>query len=203
MTDRQQAKLDRVYTILESDHLLEVLDDNSTTFSSRHIITIRAEIPSRFFVRRYSWTGMDHADTHEIVCRHDLWGHPVHKVHGPVIREGVARILVVDLGRTLEIGELETVHIRHHHRDFGGTFEPFLAARARPGNQKLTLTVNLPKRLADKVTYRESMMDTNNDVDVEPLVGTESQVGKVFFTRTIQPPAESNRRYSLCWGRRA
>jgi hypothetical protein len=190
----------RVFTRLEVDHCLEVLDDRATTFRTSHVHTIRAEMPSRFFVRRYTWTGTDDNDTAEVICEHDVWGHPRHRLHGPIIREGSTRIVLIDLGRTLSAGEIETVHIAHQLRDLAQTFTPMLGHTVKPGNERITLRVILPERQAERVTYRERMVDTDHDVHAEPLVGVPCNHDRLLFSKVISDPAQHNRRYRICWG---
>src|SRR5437867_4752734 len=131
---------EKAFAKVDVQHQLEVLDNNSTTFRSSHLFTVRAAVKSRFFERRYSWTGGDDTDSPEVVCDHDMWGHARHKVHGPVIREDKTRIVLLDLGRTLERGEEEQIHIIHSLRDLNGTFEPFMGQFAGPELEKISLS---------------------------------------------------------------
>jgi hypothetical protein len=196
------ASLVDVFRHLDMRHCLEVLDERSTTFRSTHVFEVRATMRTRFYFRKFMWSGVDHADTTELITEHDQWGHPRHRTHGPVIREGASRISIVDLGRTLEEGDTERIQMRHHLRDLSGTFTPFLSHRSRPHVAQVTLTVVLPISLAVAMTYRETMIDTDQDVDVRPVVGVPED-GRVRFERTIPAPAPTNRRYRLCWGRLA
>lgn len=189
--------------VREVHHSLEVLDDNSTTFRSDHSFTVEAEIPSRFFVRSYRWTGTDETDTPELDSAYDIWGHPVQRLHGPVIREGQTRIVLVDLGRTLQVGEIERIRIRHSLRDFGKSFQPRLGRQARPGLQQLTLTVTLPAPLADNVIYQESEVDSRKVLETEILTGEATSDAKLRFHKSIVAPAPDDRAWVICWGRLA
>lgn len=190
-----------VFMVLSCEHVLEVLDDNSTTFRSEHKFLVQALLPSRFFERSYLWSGTDHTDAPEVSCPTDLWGHPLNRVHGPVIREGPARIVLVDLGRQLPVGETATVCISHELRDFGATFQPRLGVRGRPGLKSAVLSVILPSRLAGKVTYRELMRDTEFDQHIEPVLGIALSGSRVEFRKEIaMSHASINRTYRLCWG---
>jgi hypothetical protein len=108
ITDAEHA-----FTKVRASHLFEVLDDSCTTFRSEHQYEIRAELRGRFFQRRFMWTGSDDDEQPALESTYDMWGYPMHKIHGPVIREGVWRIVLVDLGRTLEIGDGDNLHFHH------------------------------------------------------------------------------------------
>jgi hypothetical protein len=203
MVPADVRQLGRAFTNVKVDSTLEVLDDKATTFRSFHSYTVRAELPGRFYVRTYVWTGTDHNDTSEVVSDHDIWGHPRHRCHGRVIREGSSRIVVVDLGRTLEPGEIEEIHIRHELRDLGGTFLPRLGHVAKQGNEQVDLAVVLPARLADKAVFREFMNDTGHEIDMEHLTGVVQDSGAIRFSKRLPTPTHTNRTYRICWGRLA
>jgi len=118
---------------------LEILDDACTTFRSEHIISIRAQLRSRFFLRRFMWTGSDDDEPPDLETTHDVWGHPKHRIHGPIVREGRWRVIVVDLGSTFEVGDEDTLHFRHQLRDLNGEFEPFLGHAPKLGTEYLML----------------------------------------------------------------
>lgn len=195
-----QEPLQRVFSQVNVEHCFEVLDDNSSTFRSDLVLHIRAEMPARFYDYRYTWTGTDHTDATEIDCEHDLWGQPLQRLHGPVIREGATRTIVVDLGRTLEKGAMTTIRLRHNPRDMEKTFQPIAGFRAKPGTEKIVLEVILPESLAKGATYRETMSDTNHDVDKVSLMGEPLAGKRIKYSKTILTPAQTNRLYQINWG---
>jgi hypothetical protein len=188
------------FTKVRVDHEFEVLDDSSTTFRSQHNFLVRAELRGRFFQRRYQWTGSDEDERPTLETVYDMWGHPQHNIHGPVIREGRWRIILVDLGRTLEIGDQDVVHFHHRLRDLNGKFQPFLGNSPKPGTKYITLKVILPLSLAHDVFYDERMLDTDNVIATKELQGVPVD-GKVQFVENIPDPVQLNRGYRIRWTR--
>lgn len=194
---------EHIFTKARVAHTLEVLDDSCTTFRSEHIFLIRAELRSRFFLRRFKWTGSDDEEEPELETTYDKWGHPTQRVHGPVIREGQWRIVVVDLGRALEIGEEDNLHFRHRLRDLNGKFEPFLGHSPKPGTQHINLKVVLPESLSKDVIFDERMLDTDKVIDSVPLSGQSVDQNRFVFEKEIPNPAQQNRAYRIRWKRPA
>lgn len=189
---------EHIFAKVRVAHTLEVLDDSCTTFRSEHVFLLRAELRSRFFLRRYKWTGSDDDQEPELETTYDKWGHPTERIHGPVIREGQWRIVVVDLGRSLEVGEERTLHFRHRLKDLNGKFEPYLGHSPKPGTQHISLKVILPPSMSREVVYDDRVLDTENVVEAQPLVGKPVD-GKVVFEKEIPSPAQQNRGYRIRW----
>lgn len=192
----------RVFSYVSTESQLEVMDESATTFLVTNVFQLRSEIPSRFFVWSFIWTGTDYDDVAELDCAFDGWGEPLQRIHGPVIREGRSRRVVVDLGRTVEAGELTEVRLRHHLRDFGGTFQPLHGYRARSGNERAALAVRLPARLAGSVTFRARRTGADQDDQVEAMAGTPLKSGSVEFSWSESRPslADGGRLYYISWG---
>lgn len=188
-----------IFAKVSASHTLEVLDDSCTTFRSEHIFLIQAQLRSRFFNRRFSWTGSDDDEEPILETTYDKWGHPMHKIHGPVIREGPWRIVLVDLGRTLEVGEEDLLHFHHRLRDLNGKFEPYLEHSPKPGTKKIVLKVILPESLAHDVVFDERMFDTDKVMHSEPLSGNSLDATRKLFAREIPNPVQLNRAYRIRW----
>jgi hypothetical protein len=191
------------FTKVTASHEFEVLDDASTTFRSEHKFEIRAELRGRFFLRRYTWTGSEDEAPPILETPYDVWGHPLHRIHGPVIHEGVWRIVLVDLGRTFEVGDQDTVHFYHRLRDLNGKFEPYLGHDPKPGTQHIRLFVILPDTLAHDVVFDERMLDTDNVIKQVPLLGKPIDGGRTSFETEVPDPITVNRGYRIRWTRRA
>jgi len=190
---------DQIFTKEKVFHTLEVLDDACTTFRSEHVFSIRAELRSRFYNRRFQWTGSDDDEEPILQTTYDKWGYPLHRIHGPIIREGPWRIVVVDLGRTLEIGEEDILHFHHRLRDLNGKFEPYLSHAPQPGTKNIILHVILPKSLAHDVVFDDRMLDTDKVIDSEGLTGEPLDAARMLFAKEVPNPAQLNRVYRIRW----
>jgi len=190
------------FSFCAADHHLEVVDRRSTTFRSEHTFRIQAEVESRFFVRDYYWTGsgVETEKPPEVVSEVDKWGLPFHRMHGPLLVEGNFRIMVVDLGRTLGVGEEETVGFRHQMKDLAGTFQPFF--RIKPSTQvrdTLTLRLTLPDWQGLKCHYRKFTHDTEKVVDSEEVELEQDAAGRKTVYKQIINPSEQNMGHVLEW----
>jgi hypothetical protein len=182
-------------TVVDFDHLflktqvslsLEVLDDASTTFQSEHVYCIKAKGRCRFLSRSFTWTGGGNIDQPEVLCGHDQWGHSLHKVHGPILKEGKHSNVLIDLGKYLEEGEEEIVHLKYRLWNLNGTFEPFLSFSIREGGvEHVSLALILPDGMQKKVTYGEG----------------DLQTGHVGFTTPLLPEVQENKtlKYRKNW----
>ena len=182
-------------------HTFDVVDEASTTFRSEHVFNVKAAIRTRFFMRQFFWTGggTTQEAPPELVCDLDRWGFPKHKIHGPVIVESKSRTLLVDLGRTVEIEEFETIHFRHKLKDLAGSFEPHLAHTPKAGTEIITLNVSLPASLAGKVYYEEVTVDTDSVIDGHQLQPTLEEDGRAHFSMTVNDCKTANRQYRIVW----
>lgn len=180
-------------------HKLEILDDACTTFKSEHIISIRAVLRSRFFLRRFMWSGSDDDEAPDIETKCDIWGHPKHRIHGPLLREGRWRIVLVDLGRTFEVGEEDTLHFHHKLRDLNGRFEPFLGHTPKLGTEHLKLEIILPASVSQNVAFAERMTDSGMVVDTQQMSGEPVGDGRFRFAKEVHNPVQRNRSYRICW----
>lgn len=190
------------FSFCSAEHHLEVVDRRSSTFRSEHSFRIRANVESRFFVRDYFWTGsgVEREKPPEIVSEVDVWGMPMHRMHGPLLVEGNFRILVVDLGRTLGVGEEETVIFRHQMKDLDGTFKPFF--RFKPSTQirdSLDIRLTLPPWTGLKCFYRKFTHDTEKVVHSEEMPLHENGFGKFSIHKQVVNPSERNMGHVLEW----
>lgn len=184
------------------EHQLEVLDWNSTTFRSEHIFKVEAAVPSRFFVREFSWTGsgVEREPLPEVISDIDKWGFPSHRVHGPMIIEDDMRTLVVDLGRTMKVGEVETIHFRHRMKDLAGTFKPFFRVRpSRDISQSLIFRVILPDRPGVRMEYKCFPRENEDTTPATMLEAARVENGKQIFEKAIVNPSEDKMGHKLEW----
>ncbi|TDO14928.1 hypothetical protein EV580_3066 [Mycobacterium sp. BK086] len=145
------------FEYLSVAHEMLVVDESSMTIITNHTVHVRALRAERFFERIYCWTGSGVEKDPKVLSKLDDLGH-VHKLHGPVIRNGSERIYLIDLGRRLAEGEEEIIEFEHTFVDVGRTFVPFLGHRAKPGLRDLQLRVLLPdkdRRSVRKECWRE------------------------------------------------
>ncbi|RWX40280.1 hypothetical protein EHH54_13165 [Rhizobium leguminosarum] len=184
------------------DHHLEVVDRASMTFRSEHKFLIEAKEPSRFLHRDYFWTGSgaERETLPEVVSEVDDWGFPQHRIHGPLIVEGNARILVVDLGRTLTVGEQTTVHFLHKMKDLKSTFKPML--RVRPSSlvrDQITLKVTVPNWSGLEMHFRQFTHDTEKVLVSRKVEPQELEGGRLAFEVVIVNPNGGNLGHKLEW----
>jgi hypothetical protein len=121
-----------------------IVEPSSRTIRTWHEFKIRACRRERFFERQFTFSGGGIEKEPVITSGVDELGHARHKLHGPVIREGKERLMLVDLGRWLEPEEVEVVQIEHTFIDPEGRFEPFLGAFVKPECQRISIEVLLP-----------------------------------------------------------
>jgi hypothetical protein len=190
------------FSFCSADHHLEVVDRRSTTFRSEHTFKIIANVESRFFVRDYTWTGsgVEREKPPEVVADIDVWGMPSFRMHGPLLVEGNSRIMVVDLGRTLGVGEEEAVTFKHHMKDLAGTFRPFLSIKPSTKiRDRLDLRLTLPDWRGLKCFYRRFTHDTEKVVFTEPMTLEPTGDGKISVHKQILNPSEQNMGHVLEW----
>ena len=190
------------FRILEVDHQLEVVDRRSTTFRSDHDFLIEAQIPSRFFVREYFWTGSgsEQEPVPDLLTDIDLWGFPMQRIHGPLLILGDTRTLVVDLGRTIQPGERVRVRFQHRMKDLNSSFEPKLVVR--PSTQvrnRIKLRVILPSWNGLRMIYERFTHDTSEVVDATPLDPVDASPDKLTFEKEVINPSEDNMGHKLAW----
>ncbi len=172
------------------------------TFRSEHKFLLQAAIPTRFFHHEYFWTGSgaERETLPEVVSEIDDWGFPQHRIHGPLIVEGKARILVVDLGRTLTAGEQTTVHIRHKMKDLKGTFKPML--QVRPSSQvreQITLKVTVPNWRGLEVNFNQFDHDSEQVLASRKVEPQELNPSRLTFETVIFNPCSGNLGHKLEW----
>ncbi|MEN5277392.1 hypothetical protein ABE527_10615 [Brucella sp. TWI432] len=188
------------YLDLESE--FEVVDRGSTTFRSDHKIGLKAISATRFLIREYSWsgTGVDREPVPEVVSEEDKWGHPLQRIHGPLICEKRRRIMVVDLGRTLHIDERENVHFRHRMRDLNGTFEPFfeLGPSKRVLNS-IRMRITLPNWNNLRVSYTRTVGEDKKVVDSRNLQAHYNNNDRVSFQIEVSNAEQLKMGHKLSW----
>lgn len=189
------------------EHYFKVVDEDSTTFKSKHTFRIRANVPARFFYRQYFWTGVDVHETPKprILSEKDKWGHPLHRIHGPVICENQSRIVLVDLGRTMNVGQEDTVRFEHQFFDLESKFEPFFGQQVSSITEppeRIAITVDLPRRLARNVHFTEVYPDTRSEASSENLKPRILPDGRHEFTKVISGDSvQPNRYYYIKWSK--
>ena len=190
-----------VFAFRDVEHQLEIVDRRATTFRSEHTFVIEALVPSRFFPRTYFWTGsgVEKEQVPEVISDIDAWGLPKQRIHGPLIVEGSSRTLIVDLGRTIEKKEKETVKFRHKMRDLNGTFEPRLGVH--PSTQvknRIELRVIIPDWTDLRVRYQTFTHEGGKTVhseDLSPYIKDE----RLTFVKEILKPRERNLGHRIVW----
>lgn len=159
-------------------HRLRALSSDHRTLVTQHEFRLRASRATRLFQRRYAWSGTGVENRPVVDPNTDPIGHATHRLLGPVLYEPEnSRLVVVDLGRTLEVGEEVTVRISHRFVDTGGTFNRFLGHTAGDDCEGLTIAVMLPK--ADwNVTAVERFKNAEKPHQVRKIDAVKQIVGR-------------------------
>lgn len=198
-----RSQMEDGFTRKEVSHHLTVVDPSFMTIESRHTYLLVAHRPSRFFQRRYEWTGSGGEGLPVVTSGIDKLGHRNHNLQGPVVQEedDHGRILVVDLGRTVPKGDSETVQIEHTFVDTGQTFKPFMGHRAYVGCKKVTIAVSLPLGLNVFAEFETRKVGAKLPSSREPLTGIpedEDLLQLVRFQKVVPQPVPDEW-YSIMW----
>lgn len=126
-------------------HHLRVLSFDHRTVLTRHEFRLEAHRETRFFQRKYTWTGTGIENRPVVDPNPDGVGHATHKLQGPVVTAaGNTRLMLVDLGRNLLPKDEVALGVSHRFVDTGGTFNRHLGAQAFEGCGHIELAVTLP-----------------------------------------------------------
>lgn len=201
-----RSPLNDGFTRREVAHHLQVMDDSAMTIHSTHSYVLVADRATRFFQRRYEWTGSGVETEPEVLSGIDQLGHRTHRIHGPIVHEaGGDRLLLLDIGRTMQKGDTESVAISHKFVDTGSTFKPFMGHLAYNGCKQITIAVSLPQGLSADVEFEvRSEKGASHPKEREPLAGIEEVDDRLVLSRyekVIQKPVPGEY-YSIVWARK-
>lgn len=169
--ERKWKMMKEAFKYLYKYHEMKVLDGKHSSFETNHKYRIKCLIPTRFYMQNYTWTGTNTAEGTEIISELDDFGKPLQRLHGPVICENRSRTLLVDLGRTFDVGDEGEVHVRHFLHDHEGTFKRHLAFTSQKGQGKGELVVSLPIGAHSNVTLQivnEENESTTRSTKMQP-----------------------------------
>jgi hypothetical protein len=174
----------------------KVIDAGSVKHENEFQCLFRAVQQTRFYERRYRWTGSGPEHNPKILSGIRPDGTPIHRRHGNVIHAGEARIYLVDLGRDLAIGEEETIHTREKFIDSVGQFLPFSSYAVRKPLNRLEMRVSLPPELAKNVRFETHDLISNRATQPPTPLTRDLELG--YFIYKIDSPAVG-RNYSIHW----
>jgi hypothetical protein len=187
---------------VHAEHQLEILDRKCTTVRTRHKLTLRAQRTSRFFQRAYVWTGSGIEKDPEIISGLDGLGHATHKLHGPVIRSGIKRLFIIDLGRDYHRGESVEVEFKQTLLDLESRMSPFLGQDTTTGCESLKLTVLIPSSFNANAWTRQSHISTPEMAVAQTALEPDSHPSKFAdtdsFSWTIEEP-RLGYNYRIIW----
>jgi hypothetical protein len=183
---------DSAFELVHVDHHFTIIDRASTVFKSTHSILLRAKASSRFYERVYYWSGTGKEGFPKLVTQHDLYGHPLQRILGDVIREGTKRTVVIDLGAAVEPGELAMIELEHFFVDVGSTFQPFLAHTVSHGMDSLRMKVTLPSE-AKAISYETFTTTSQVASGSKPIPVSEKNDGSVTYSISLENPERSTR----------
>jgi hypothetical protein len=182
-------------------HELEVVDLRARTIRTRHLLHIIAVRRARFFERRFTWTGRGVEKEPQFHSGQSAFGRQTHRLHGPILSEGMRRLFLIDLGRDLEPGEEEQIEFEQTFIDTAGTFQPVLGCRVPDpmAAGEIVLQVTLPAR-ADVTAHREThFIDQDTCIDRELLVPSiADDTGRHVYRYDIRS-SEVGKLYRIAW----
>lgn len=184
------------------EHEIRIFDDSAMTMHTRHMYHVRCIRESRFFHRRYSWSGTGVESIPEVVTDRDDIGHQIQRLHGPVLNEGgKRRLCLVDLGQTYELGMKTEVEMRHRFIDTEQTFAPFFGHVAEEGLELLSLTVLLPSTFSDTVEARSRPARSDRPTRNYDLIRDHVVDNRIKFDsfKLIQKDPAVGWDYSITW----
>lgn len=182
-------------------HTMHALDVSLMTVRTRHRFDLLAIRRERFFERRVDWTGSGIEKDPQILSGKDALGHSRHQLHGPVIRDGITRIMLIDLGRRLEPGDREVVEIEHTFIDVERTLKPFLGAFAREGTKTVTLSLILPDKFVGTVRSEKHPPDSKLPISQEFVQPEVCMLDGIPYRQYVlkEPDAQPGSNYRLSW----
>jgi hypothetical protein len=189
-----------LYRYRNVEHQFEVADHGSTTFRSEHKFDLEALQPNRFFVRNWFWTGsgVEKEPIPEVLSPIDKWGFPRHRIHGPLVIENRSRIIVVDLGRTLAVGETDQIHFLHKMKDLEGSFRPtFQISPSAEVMERIVMRLVVPSWKNLRVKFTKFSMKTKEPLETSVSASTKSR-NRLRFEETISHP-EKDVGYRFEW----
>lgn len=184
------------------EHQFEVADRGSTTFRSEHKFELEAIQATRFFIRNWFWTGSgaEKEPIPEVLCEIDKWGFPRHRIHGPLVSENRSRIVVVDLGRTLAIGETDILHFQHKMKDLKGTFEPrFQISPTAEISDRIVMRLVVPDWKGLRVEFNKFSRVTKDVLATSISTPTKLLVGRIHFEEVVDGLADRDVGYRFEW----
>ncbi len=190
-------------TSVSHTHRLRVVDMSGMTIRTWHRFELEAKLPTRFFERRSRWTGHGVEKPPNVSSVRSDMQTKRHRLHGPILREGEWRIMLIDLGRTLEKNDTETVAFSQLYIDAQGSFKPFLGATAKDGTRHLELVVELPLSYRGDVYFDtrkpgESSLESRDKLVPGPSVGKgEGDVSYQLYRQTLR--VKSGWYYQIAW----
>lgn len=183
-------RLEEVYI----KHRVQDVSSIRHTWTRRDTVVLQSD--GRFYERRFVWTGTSTTENHEI-----QFGSQEHKVHGPVVREALDTIVLVDLGQTWSTGSTMSIETSHSLLDEGRTFEPRVMHRVTSETGKLTIEVNLPEPLWENVHGFAKVAATNSSIalPIDHSVSEDLEQDLQFMYRLHIPSPRMGHIYGVGW----
>lgn len=182
-------------------HSLEFVDDSLLTIRHEAHYVLEATRPERFFRRRFTWTGGGIEKSPELKSGRDSSGYQRQRVHGPLIREGEERLLLIDLGREFETGESVELGLRQTFIDVDASMEPRLGYLVQEGCNRVELRVAFPESLdvaVKRQTYDGSSTKPNEVAFIDPVAEEKEGGVRATYIWPIESPIRG-RRYRIVW----
>lgn len=188
------------FRVVDVSHTYEVVDARWMAVRTRHKFVLEAIHPNRLFLREYTWANEFGIEKRPVILSGKTQsGIASHRIQGPVIiGEQGSRIAVIDLGRTVDPGERETVEIEHFFVRVDPGADGFVGELAKDGCNSVELTAILPKCDSPQPLFKGKPGNSAEWSTVEPLSYDMHESGRIRIHKRISDP-EPLWRYRIAW----
>lgn len=186
------------YRTLSIESILEFPEStqNVMTFQQRTLIEVLT--PTRFFERRFHWTGSGVIDTPRVEGQID--GGPVSmKRHGPLYQIDALSAYLVDMGRLVARGSRPEIVTTGRFIDEAMQFEPYLSVKSAATLATLSATVRLRRRV--KVRAEHKSPPDEGDLFAPPATPIEvvEEQSEGFYNYRVRPEVVQQGHYVISW----
>lgn len=203
------SRIDSAFIARKVAAAFVALDHRASTVRTEHRFELEARRPDRFYVREYTWVSEEGTEkAPEVHSGKEKNGARSHRLHGPVlVGPESERIAVIDLGRVLQEGDVETVELEHFFVCTKPRNPGFVGQVATDGCEQIILRAILPGGAGRRVSFRsfksgasESYLDEPLEPhEVGPLLTPLERVGDWSeYSREIADPKPGDR-YRITW----
>lgn len=164
-------EIDSAFAVRDVENTFVALDHASSTVRTEHTFQVEALRPHRFFIREYRWVSDEGIEKPPVIhSGSEENGVRTHRLHGPVLKSSdTGRVAVIDLGRLVRPGDIETVQIGHFFISTSPKNPGFVGHLATPGCERIRLRAVLPKNVGSRQSFRSFRSGSESSYRDVPL----------------------------------